>query len=81
MLCLLVYCSGANPVQLILVAGIMQAFMLPIVGFSAIYFRYRMIDDRLRPGRVWDAMLIVSCIGFLIAGGFGVYKELGKFFG
>ena len=81
LLCLTVYCSGANPVQLILVAGIMQAFMLPIVGFSAVYFRYCRIDDRLKPGRLWDAMLIVSCVGFLIAGAFGVYKELGKYFG
>lgn len=81
LLCLAVYCSGANPVQLILVAGIMQAFMLPIVGFSSVYFRYRMIDERLQPGRLWDAMLIVSCIGFLIAGCFGVYKELGKYLG
>ena len=26
--------------------------------------------------RLWDLMLFLSCLGLLLAGGFGVYKQL-----
>ena len=71
-----VYLMGANPVELVLLSGTMQATLLPILGFSAIYFRYKWTDPRLRPGRFWDILLIVSCIGLLIAGVWGVYHRL-----
>lgn len=76
--CLAIFWSRANPVTLILISGIMQAIMLPILGFSSIYFRYRLIDKRIAPGPLWDVMLIVSCLGLLLAGGYGVFKELGS---
>lgn len=74
--CLTIFCSGVNPVTLIKIAGLMQAAMLPIIGFSSVYFRFRLTDNRLRPSRLWDVMLVLSCIGLLIAGGFGIYKFL-----
>ena len=76
LLCLAVFCTGFNPVTLIIVAGLMQAFMLPIIGFSSVYFRYRLIDARLQPGKLWDTMLVLSCIGLLLAGGYGIAKQL-----
>lgn len=78
--CLLIYCTGANPVTLITWAGIMQAAMLPVLGFSSIYLRFRLTDDRLRPSRLWDLSLLVSCIGLLLAGGYGVLSKLKDFF-
>lgn len=73
---LTVFCLGANPVKLVLLGGTMQAIMLPMLGFAAIYFRYRKTDAELRPTKLWDVMLIVSSIGLLIAGSWGVYEQL-----
>jgi len=73
--CLAVYCTGINPVQVILIAGMMQAFMLPVVGVGAIYFRFKLTDQRLKPSRLWDVMLVVSFIGLLLAGAYGVIKQ------
>ena len=76
LLCLAVFLTGANPVRLVLIAGTMQAIMLPMLGVAAIYLRYTRIDPRLAPGRLWDLLLFLSSLGLLIAGGFGVYKQL-----
>ena len=54
----------------------MQAIMLPMLAYAAIYFRYRMTDSRLKPGRLWDAFLILSCVGLVIAGAWGAYSKL-----
>ncbi len=71
-----IYCTGADPVKLIMLGGFMQAIMLPMLAYAAIYFRYKMTDSRLNPGRLWDALLILSCIGLMIAGGWKAYSIL-----
>jgi hypothetical protein len=77
LLCLAVYCvPGANPVTLVLVGGLMQALLLPMVGFGAMYFRYRKTDKRLVGGKLWDAMLILSFIGVTIAGAWAFYTKI-----
>lgn len=70
------WCSGINPVKLVLLSGLMQAIMLPMLGFAALWFRYTKTDEPIRPGKVWDGCLILSCIGLLIAGAWGVYSKL-----
>ena len=79
-LCLAVFCSGVNPVRAILISGAMQALLLPMIGVGALYFRYTRTDGRIKPGRFWDAMLILSFIGLLIAGTYGAWKQIVKFF-
>ncbi len=73
-----IYCTGADPVQLVLFGAFMQALMLPILGCAAVYFRYRKSDPRLRPGTTWDALLLLSCVGLFIAGGWLAWNELSK---
>jgi Mn2+/Fe2+ NRAMP family transporter len=70
------WCTGINPVKLVLLSGLMQAIMLPMLGFAALWFRYTKTDEPIRPGKVWDGCLILSCIGLLIAGGWGFYSSL-----
>jgi Mn2+/Fe2+ NRAMP family transporter len=72
---LALYWTGYNPVKLVLIGGTMQAVMLPMLGFAALYFRYRHTDERLKPGRLWDSLLILSCVGLLIAGGYIGWTE------
>lgn len=70
------WCSGINPVKLVLLSGLMQAIMLPMLGFAALWFRFTKTDESIRPGRIWDGCLILSCVGLLIAGAWGVYSKL-----
>lgn len=70
------WCSGINPVKLVLLSGLMQAIMLPMLGFAALWFRFTKTDEPIRPGKVWDGCLILSCVGLLIAGAWGVYGKL-----
>jgi len=79
-LCLAVFCSGANPVRMILISGAMQALLLPMIGFGALYFRFTRTDGRIKPGRVWDALLIVSFLGLFVAGTYGAWEQIKKFF-
>ncbi|MEE2776289.1 MAG: Nramp family divalent metal transporter [Acidobacteriota bacterium] len=74
-----VYMTGANPVALVLTGGVMQAIMLPILGFGALYFRLTATDPRLAPGRAWDILLWLSCVGLLIAGGGTAFLQLRSF--
>jgi Mn2+/Fe2+ NRAMP family transporter len=66
--------SGWNPVLLILIGGMAQTVLLPVVGFGALYLRFQLTDPRLAPGRAWDAALILSCLVFVVVGGFGLYQ-------
>lgn len=67
-----------NPATLVLAAGSAQAMMLPILGFAALYFRYKKCHDGLKPTLVFDALLALSVLGFITVGG---YKLAGIFAG
>lgn len=75
LLCLMMFLTGANPVTLILVSGISQALMLPMLAGAALYFRYTKTDPRLRPSAIWDVFLALSSIGMLVGGIWGVYSK------
>ena len=76
LLCLAIFLTGLDPVTLILVSGIMQAVMLPMLSGAALYFRYTKTDPRLRPTPAWDLLLLLSSLGMLVAGGWGAYSQL-----
>jgi hypothetical protein len=78
LVCLALFWTRMNPVTLVLLGGTTQAIMLPMLGFAAIYFRYFKTDPRLRPSPLWDVMLLVSCVGLLIAGTWNAWSELSK---
>ena len=81
LVCLGVFLTGANPVKLVIVAGAMQATLLPMLGFAALFFRYRMTDSRLKPSPLWDVMLVLSFLGLLIAGGWGIWQQVARVLG
>jgi Mn2+/Fe2+ NRAMP family transporter len=80
-ICGITYIMGVKPVVAIIMSGVMQSIMLPMLGGAAIYFRYKYCDDRLKPSRNSDLLLIVSAIGLLIAGGFAAYTKIASFLG
>jgi amino acid transporter len=67
-LCPLVYILYPNPLQLVLIAGVMQALLLPMLGYAALYYRYQRCDPRLKPGPIWDFWLWLSFVGFIVVG-------------
>jgi manganese transport protein len=69
------YLGTGQPVTLVLIGGFAQALMLPFLGFAALYFRYRVIDPRLRPGRTWSVFAAISFVSFVVI---GVYQFLDR---
>ena len=70
------YAFFKAPKQLVLAGGFMGALMLPLLGVSALYFRYRRCDQRLRPGKVWDVFLWISVLGLFLAGEYAFYAKV-----
>ncbi|MBG31447.1 MAG: transmembrane Mn(2+) transporter [Opitutae bacterium] len=75
-LSVLCYVFFPKPVVLVLIAGTMQAIMLPLIGFAVLYFRYKKSDERLQPNKIWDFFLWLSFVGFLIVGIYQTYAKL-----
>ncbi|HEV7279432.1 MAG TPA: Nramp family divalent metal transporter [Pirellulaceae bacterium] len=69
LLCLTIYLFLPEPRRLVLISGVVQGLMLPMLAGAAVYFRYRKTDERIRPrSRAWDALLWLSFAGMLITG-------------
>ena len=76
LLSVLCYVFFPKPVVLVLIAGTLQAIMLPVIGFAVLYFRYKKCDDQLRPGKTWDFFLWLSFAAFLVVGIYQAYAKL-----
>ncbi len=76
MLGFLFYAVLRAPVALVLAGGMMQSTMLPLLGFAALYYRYRRNDPRLPRSRFRDFLLWVSFAGLLIAGIWAVTSRI-----
>lgn len=82
--CLAIFASGLKPDALILLSGVMQSIMLPMLAGAAMYFRYRRTDSRLCRKGLWDVALVISSLGLLVAGVWGAsgaLAEVVKYFG
>lgn len=75
-LCVVIFVIFPSPAKLVLISGITQGVMLPMLAGAALYFRYRRIVDGLRPGSWWDAFLWLSAGAMLITGAWSVYHQL-----
>lgn len=80
-ICFVTFVCGVNPVAAVLLSGMMQATLLPMICVGALYFRYTLTDPRLRPGPLWDLLLIASCLAMLVTGTWGVYEQVAKILG
>lgn len=72
------YLMLGMPVFMVLVGGIAQACMLPVLGFSTIYLRYKHTERRIRPGLLVDALLWLASTAML---GFAVYTLVSRLLG
>ncbi len=75
MLNFMMYCTGANPVKWILIAGMMQALLLPMIGIGTLMFRYTNKDVRFKPPLWWDVCLAVSVLSFITIAVWTLYEK------
>jgi Mn2+/Fe2+ NRAMP family transporter len=78
MACLIIYLRFPQPAALVLLSGVMQAIMLPMLALAALFFRYRRCDPRVEPGRVWDGALWISAAGMFVAGIWTFFSQIWK---
>lgn len=64
------------PKQLVLAGGFMGALMLPLLGLTALFFRYRRCDAKLTPSKLWDIGLWISFVGLVVAGVYALYDKV-----
>ncbi len=62
------------PVIMILIGGIADAVMMVLVVFVAIHYRYQRLSVALRPGKIYDGALWISCIAIILVGVYGITK-------
>ena len=74
--CVIIYLFIPAPVTLVLIAGVMQSLLLPVLGFAALYFRYKACDPRLVPSPIWDIGLWISFACFAVIGSWLLYTKL-----
>lgn len=75
-LCVLAYTVFSQPAAMVLVGGVMQGVMLPMLAGSALYFRYHRTDPRISPTKLWDIFLWVSAFGMLVTGMWTVWSAI-----
>lgn len=59
-----------SPVQMVVIGGLAQAAMLPLIGIAAVYLRQRHLPANIRPAAATTVMLWVSTA---VMAGFAVY--------
>ncbi|TWU26332.1 manganese transport protein MntH [Novipirellula galeiformis] len=74
-LCLLIYLAFPAPAQLVLLSGVAQGIMLPMLAGAALYFRYHRSRPELTPGTLWDIMLWLSATAMLVTGTWTVVEK------
>lgn len=65
------------PVMMILIGGVLTSFLLLIIVYAAIHFRYRRLPSRLKPSKGYDWALWVSSIAIFCLGIYGIYQFVG----
>jgi Mn2+/Fe2+ NRAMP family transporter len=71
-LCVIIFIRFPAPAQLVLISGIAQGIMLPMLGAAALFFRYKRSVEGLEPNKVWDVFLWLSVAAMLVTGGWTI---------
>jgi len=69
---LLLFVMFQAPLWMVVVGGIAQVIMLPVLAGATVYLRYGKLDRRLAPGRVLDVLVWVSAITILAVAAYGL---------
>jgi hypothetical protein len=58
----LLYWFIESPVQMVVMGGVAQALMLPVIGFAAIYLRHAHVPPEIRPTAATTILLWISTV-------------------
>ena len=67
--------AGTAPVLMLQLSGITQAIMFPIIGFFAVYLRYRHVPRRILPKGWITLMLWIATLVMAVAMGYSVISQ------
>ena len=67
-LCVVIFIAFPKPAELVLISGIAQGIMLPMLAGAALFFRYKRSVEGMEPNRVWDVFLWLSAAAMLVTG-------------
>ena len=73
---LVLYFAFKEPKFMVVVGGFAQAVTLPIISAATIYFRYRKLDERLKPSLFLDVMLWLALVSITIVAAVAVSKQV-----
>ena len=65
-----------KPVLLVLIAGAMEAILLPVIAFFTVYMRYWGTDSSIAPSKITDSLLWICSFLFLIVAVYTVYMKI-----
>jgi Mn2+/Fe2+ NRAMP family transporter len=71
----LLYWFLESPVRMVVMGGVAQALMLPIIGLSAVYLRHRHLPAEIRPASGTTALLSIST---MVMAGFAMNYVLSR---
>lgn len=64
-----------DPVTLILLGGLAQGILLPVLAGMALYYRYTELPKELRTSKLWDGALWLSTLSFLVIAFWVLYQK------
>lgn len=70
-----------SPLQLVIIAGILNAVFLMGVAVTTLYLQKTQTDNRVKDGNAFQIILVVSAIAIFAVGCFGLYDQIVKIFG
>jgi Mn2+/Fe2+ NRAMP family transporter len=65
------------PVLMVITGGIVGSFLLFLVVYAAIHFRYKRIHPSFKPGLMYDLGLWISILSIVGVGAMGIFKLFG----
>ncbi|MEL6107862.1 MAG: Nramp family divalent metal transporter, partial [Planctomycetota bacterium] len=75
-LCVVIFIAFPAPAQLVLISGVAQGVMLPMLAGAALYFRYKRSVEGLAPTTTWDVFLWLSAAAMLVTGTWTVVNKI-----
>ena len=71
-----IYMVLRDPVLMVIIGGVGQALMLPVVGFSVLYLRYVHLPKTIAPKGWITLALWIACLVMLVMMGYSVLQRL-----
>jgi manganese transport protein len=74
------YLTTGEPVLLIMISGVMQALMLPMLGGAILYLAYTRTDPRIRGNALWYLILWIALLLMTMAASYMAYDSMSRLF-